>query len=47
MKRISFPLVVMLVIGMVLGGLGSMLLVTVSQPQVVQAHDGNHGFDNG
>lgn len=44
MKRISFPLVVMLVIGMVLGGLGSMLFVTASQPQVVQAHDGNHGL---
>ncbi len=44
MKRISFPVVMMLMIGMLLGGLGSMLFTTVSQPQVVRAHEGNHGL---
>lgn len=44
MKRISVSLVLMLVIGIVVGGLGSMMVMAGSQPQVAQAHDGDHGL---
>ncbi len=44
MKRISVSLVLMLMIGIVLGSLGSMMVTVGSQPLVAQAHDGEPGL---